>query len=103
VSAARRLIVLMGLVAVAVALVLADPTALCVLPALLLFAPLLLRRYPGERLLAAVRGERRPRRAELAVRAPRRRPLTLVPRGGLLIARSLAVRPPPPLPLAAAG
>ena len=68
------------------------------LPALLLGGLLLLRRYPGERLLIA-------RRARVAARWPRvrsaaagrTRPATKVARGGLLMARSLAVRPPPAL------
>jgi hypothetical protein len=73
---------------------------LYLLPALTLALVLLARRYPGERTLLALR--RRPPR----VRWPRPRsnaPLAppvvvlLIARGGLLIARSLAVRPPPAL------
>jgi hypothetical protein len=91
-----RLVVLAVLATVAVMLVPADPNTLCVLPALLLAVPLLLRRYPGERLLTAVRRVRRLRRAKLPSPTPRTRPVaTVVPRGGLLIASSLAVRPPP--------
>jgi len=65
-------------------------------PALLLAAPLALRRYPGEGALRAFAA--RPR----AHRRPSRRPATsprpalrLVPRGTLLLATSLAGRPPP--------
>jgi hypothetical protein len=75
---------------------------LCLLPALALAATLLARRYPGERTLACLAASRRRTRWE--------RPRATVPRaarafavaahGGLLIARSLAVRPPP-APLAA--
>jgi hypothetical protein len=71
---------------------------LFVLPALLLFGALLGRRYPGERLLVALReGEPEPAlwpRARSA-RSARTRALTAIVHGGLLIARSLAVRPPP--------
>lgn len=74
-----------------------DSTALlCLLPALLLACLLVSRRYPGERALIALR--QRPRanwpRARSA-KSPRARPLAVVIHGGLLIARSLAVRPPP--------
>ncbi len=68
-------------------------------PALAFALPLLTGRYVGERAIARVRSARAgapaPRRARDAA-APRRRPsLTLVPRGGLLLASSLATRPPP--------
>lgn len=69
---------------------------LCLAPAMLLLATLLGRRYPGERLLLAfaARGHtRRPRRAATAA-APHGR-VAEVPRGGLLMAFALAVRPPP--------
>jgi hypothetical protein len=69
---------------------------LFLLPALALIVPLLLRRYPGERLLVELsrrRYERRPRpRSSVAIVRPS--PVLAV-RGGLLLARSLAVRPPP--------
>ena len=70
---------------------------LFLLPALSLAIALLARRYPGERRLLALRRRephvRWPRpRSSVSVRA--RVPLLAV-RGGLLIARSLAVRPPP--------
>jgi hypothetical protein len=65
-------------------------------PALALAAMLLARRYPGERLLLAARQGRRPRRLRpAAMLCPLRPALARVPRGGLLIASDLAVRPPP--------
>lgn len=70
---------------------------LCLAPALAIAATLLVRRYPGERMLVrlAARGKPRRRRDVIA------RPVgvfrtVLVPRGGLLMAFALAVRPPPP-------
>jgi hypothetical protein len=65
-------------------------------PALLLAFALLRRRYPGERLLTRLAGARprrqqRPESAALAPSAPR----AWIPRGGLLLGFSLAVRPPP--------
>jgi hypothetical protein len=66
------------------------------MPALLLALTLLARRYPGERLLLAARVARRSRRPRPRSAAPRRpRLVAAVARGGLLLARSLAVRPPP--------
>jgi hypothetical protein len=75
--------------------------ALLAAPVLVLLAPLLAGRYLGERQierLAAARVPRahpvaRPRRTSIAPRAPR----VLLPRGGRLLATSLAVRPPPPV------
>jgi len=65
------------------------------LPALLLLLALGARRYPGERALLALIVRGRHRRAHVdALR--RARPRALLPRGGRLIATSLAVRPPPP-------
>ncbi len=67
------------------------------LPPLLLLLVLALRRYPGERALLAVI-ERRARRLPRTVCGPivpRPRPRAVFPRGGRLIASSLAVRPPP--------
>jgi hypothetical protein len=70
---------------------------LLALPALLVALPLLAGRYVGEerlaRLAAAFVTRRRRAAAVLAVSA-RRSPRPL-PRGGHLIAASLAVRPPP--------
>jgi hypothetical protein len=72
--------------------------ALLFLPVLLLFALLLRGRYVGEdrivRLARAARRARRPR-APRALRARTRRSRPAAPRGGLLIALALAVRPPP--------
>jgi hypothetical protein len=69
---------------------------LCIAPALALAAVLLARRYPGERLLLAATTRRRGRRRRAALALPPLRPLLLrVPRGGLLMAAQLAVRPPP--------
>ncbi|HEY5194856.1 MAG TPA: hypothetical protein VIJ39_13440 [Solirubrobacteraceae bacterium] len=98
-SRGSRTLALLALAAAAlgiVALAGIDPNALCLLPALALAAPLLLRRYPGERMLVGIRGTRhlrwpRPRSSvPLAART-----LAVAVHGGLLIARSLAVRPPP--------
>lgn len=74
---------------------------LYLLPALLLLGPLIARRYPGQRrLLATARNAR-------VTRRPKRQPLLAArqarlgaPRGSLLIACFLAVRPPPGAPLA---
>jgi hypothetical protein len=75
-----------------------DPNILCLLPALGLAVPLLMRRFPGERMLAERVGARdtprpRPRsRSSFTGRA-----FTVAPHGGLLIGCALAVRPPPAL------
>jgi hypothetical protein len=71
--------------------------ALCLLPALLVALPLLLRRYPGERALSALRRRAEaPLRARLATPARRERASAVViARGPRLLAFSLAVRPPP--------
>jgi hypothetical protein len=69
---------------------------LYLLPALLLLAPLVLGRYPGERLLRAVIDRPRCRRAP--GKPPRPRHIALlasVPRGGALLASALAGRAPP--------
>ena len=67
-------------------------------PVLAIVAALLARRYPGERLIVRLVGSpvraRGRARTPLAVE-PRTQVAALVPRGGLLLARSLAVRPPP--------
>jgi hypothetical protein len=69
-------------------------------PTILVLAPLLLGRYLGEdriaSLAARVRARRRPRRLAPRVRGHARPVERLLSRGGALIARSLAVRPPPP-------
>jgi hypothetical protein len=69
---------------------------LCLLPAVALAIPLLARRYPGERVLLALRRAEparwpRPRSTMPA----RRRVVLLAVRGGRLIGCFLAVRPPP--------
>jgi hypothetical protein len=97
---ARRPVLAVALLA-ALALALAvlaslDPNALCLLPALALAAPLILRRYPGERTLAGLCASPRPRWQRPRSSSPLGRAvLALTPRGGLLLARALAVRPPP--------
>jgi hypothetical protein len=96
--AACAALALVGLVLVGL-----DSSALCAVPALLLPALLALRRYPGERLLAAGlqearRERRRPPQSSVAVASS---PDVGMPRGRLLLAWSLAVRPPPRLRLAA--
>lgn len=100
-TSTRRVTFIVTLCAIAigtVVLVEIDPSALCLLPALALALPLLLRRYPGERVLAGLAVARRPRwpRARASVSRSGRL-FTVAPHGGLLIARSLAVRPPPAL------
>jgi hypothetical protein len=66
-------------------------------PAIFLLASLLAGHYLGEERLhrlAVACGCRPPRRAS-SVRRPLPRPRALMPRGGRLVATSLAVRPPP--------
>jgi len=71
---------------------------LFLLPALVLAVSLLARRYPGERALLGLRRPRRPRWARpRSWTSARRRPVLASVRGGLLIGRFLAVRPPPAL------
>jgi hypothetical protein len=97
---ARWLVALAGMTAAAALLVVIDPSALCLLPALALAAPLLMRRYPGERALAALSRSGRRRWAHPRSSAPRARrtfAVLLIVRGGRLIGCSLAVRPPPAL------
>jgi len=69
---------------------------MCLAPALALALLLHCRRYPGARRLVAFSARatrRRPRTACSAVTPAR--PTVRIPRGGLLIACALAVRPPP--------
>jgi len=70
---------------------------LYLLPPLLLLLALAMRSYPGERALLALmaHNHRRRRHARTEGATPRLRPRVVVPRGGRLIAFSLAVRPPP--------
>jgi hypothetical protein len=85
-----------GLVAVAATGV-AATGLLHLAPALVLVVALLARRYPGERMIVRLAGSgagHRRRARTLAVK-PRVHVAARVPRGGLLLARSLAVRPPP--------
>jgi hypothetical protein len=74
-----------------------DTDALIAVPALLLLLPLVAGRYVGsERLVRLVRRAPRPALRRAAPSAIRRRPaLRPSPRGGLLIAVSLARRGPP--------
>jgi hypothetical protein len=98
-TAIAALMVVCGLVAAAVSGI--DASGLLHLaPALVLAVALLARRYPGERLIVRLAGSgarhpRRPRTGALKPRTSRAYAAALVPRGGLLLARSLAVRPPP--------
>jgi hypothetical protein len=71
-------------------------------PLFLIAVPLLAGRYVGEERLERMRSGLRP----TPLRAPRaeaprglRRPVAFLPRGGRLIAHSLAERPPPALAL----
>lgn len=67
-------------------------------PFLLLALPLLAGGYVGEELLhrfARAAASRRSRRCDRCAVRPARPASRLVPRGGALIAASLAVRPPP--------
>lgn len=70
---------------------------LLAVPALLFIVPLLAGRYIGEERLArlAAAFAPRPRRAARSLTATARRSPRALPRGGRLIAASLAVRPPP--------
>jgi hypothetical protein len=63
-------------------------------PAVLLLLSVWLGRYPGEQRILAFRARTRPRRARAATRTARRLGLML-PRGGRLLAASLAGRAPP--------
>jgi hypothetical protein len=74
---------------------LAGAGLLHLLPALLMGCVLLARRYPGEAVLLRWAHASRPRRRPAGVRGGPSRALAGVPRGGLLIAFALAVRPPP--------
>jgi hypothetical protein len=97
----RWLVVLAAMAITAAVLIAADPAALCLLPALALAAPLLMRRYPGERTIVLLSGARpRSRRTHPRSSGSRVRlasVVLLVVRGGRLIGCSLAVRPPPAL------
>jgi hypothetical protein len=66
-------------------------------PALVVALPLIAGRYLGEDAIARLRERAvtRPRRRPATAPMPRPRFAALVPRGGRLLASSLAVRPPP--------
>ena len=68
---------------------------LFVAPALVLALPLLAGRYVGAERLVRIAQTPRERRARPTASSARRSFLLVRPRGGLLIASSLAVRPPP--------
>ncbi|MDX6556238.1 MAG: hypothetical protein QOD86_2433 [Miltoncostaeaceae bacterium] len=88
--------VLLGAAACAALLAVAGPGGLAhLLPAVILAVLLATDRYPGARRLARTRRERRPPRRGAPRQAAPRAPAAWAPRGGLLIARGLAVRPPP--------
>lgn len=97
-----RLLLLLAALAVAWALVQAatgyDGGFAFMAPAILVAIPLLVGHYLGEDKLASlarrVQAHRAPRRAP-RVSGSARAPQRLLSRGGALIARSLAVRPPP--------
>jgi hypothetical protein len=96
----RRL--LLGLAALtltlaSLTLVGAPGDVLLALPALLFALPLLAGRYVGEERLARLAASLRPppRRAAATLPTAARRSPRQLPRGGCLIAASLAVRPPP--------
>jgi hypothetical protein len=94
----RGIVLLGGIALASVLLVTLDPSALCLLPAVALAVPLLMRRYPGERIIATLRGASRRRWGRPRSSARRTRgAVVILARGGLLLARSLAVRPPPAL------
>jgi hypothetical protein len=87
---------LLAVLATAVAALAAlDTSALCLLPTLALAAPLMLRRYPGVRALARLAAPRPGHQRAPSSARLRWRGWTTMPRGGLLMARALAVRPPP--------
>lgn len=64
-------------------------------PALLLLAPLLLGRYPGERVLERMSRRGAPRRRRRRVRTGRRPARPQPRRRGALMGEHLATRPPP--------
>ena len=84
---------------VAVAVAGGDTGVAGLAPALLIAVLVSRRRYPGSKLLVAMRSRalRVSRRRGLAALAATGRALVSAPRGGLLLARSLAHRPPPGL------
>ena len=92
------LLTVVGLALVVLVLTGIDAGALCLLPAIALAVPLAMRRYPGERMLASLSGAQRSRWPRARSATPHgERGFAVAAHGGLLIARSLAVRPPPTL------
>jgi hypothetical protein len=83
--------------ALALALSGSTDTLLFLAPALLIVAPLLAGRYPGEELIAkfVTKRSQRPRRSAAAPAPIPRPPLAWSPRGTRLLAFSRAERPPP--------
>ncbi len=98
----RRVLLSLAVLGAALALVAGmagmDATFAYVAPLVTVLVPLMLGRYPGERIIAAItERRRRPVRPRRSL-GPVRRPLfVLMPRGTSLMALSLAVRPPPPV------
>src|SRR4051794_10408027 len=86
-----------GLVTVAAVLAGSVEGVLMLAPALLLAAALISGRYLGEETIAPVRRARPAPSARSRARlvATIRPPARMAPRGGLLLAASLATRPPP--------
>jgi hypothetical protein len=74
-----------------------SPDLLLAVPALLLFLPLLAGRYVGEARIASLAARRcwAPSRRGVTERGGAPRPPRILPRGGRLIAASLAERGPP--------
>ncbi|HVP01622.1 MAG TPA: hypothetical protein VMT10_03550 [Solirubrobacteraceae bacterium] len=97
-QATDRLLLAAAVAALALAAALlvgaAPPGLLGLLPSLLLVVPLLLGRFPGERVIAALAARCAPRRAHPAV-GRARRSLALLARGGRLVSAGLAGRAPP--------
>jgi hypothetical protein len=76
-----------------------DTGALLLAPAVVLLAPLIAGRYPGERRLRHLVARRAARgaagRRAVSVPLPRRRPRSVGPRGARVLAAALAERGPP--------
>jgi hypothetical protein len=93
-----RLLAVALLLGAAAAVAGGDLGVLALAPAVAIALVVSRRRYPGARLLVAMRtrGMRAVRRGLAPMRAAGRA-FVIAPRGGLLLARSLANRPPPVL------
>lgn len=102
--ARRDLLVVLGACLLALAAAAAqsvvglDTGLLFLAPALVMALPLLAGRYPGERRLGTVSRPRRRRAVRVMAPGALRGLGRVLPRGGGLIAASLAVRPPPAAP-----